>query len=597
MDDGTPLEVLASSSSSSSSSITTLSSSTSATATTTTPTAATAKRVSKAKLLRLGSSMGLAVPLALTRRAWKGAAYASWSVGFEVQHEMGQALLRNHHRFSLTDLCQLSADFAADPPAETSSIRIVYCGGIRADMVQYRSPFAQRRPNNDKNEKKKKNDGRHLENRAILSKSESNSRGGKVAYRSKSHEDEEVELKNLSKSSSTLATSTSSSSPSSSTQMDDLASTTRVKLSKRRIKSENDNLGRDNQFRSTSGGDASVHGPNGNVENGNGEEDEEKPAATVLYLHGGGFCVGSSTTYRRCLWHFSREMKGLRFLAVDYSLSPHVRFPTALQECLHAYLWLIDENGGNVVLAGDSAGGCLVLALLFLIRQMRDDAASATNNGDDDHEENESESESDEQDKKTVKGNTKLPIALPSRKTPPAFPLCAFLMSPWVDLSESSSVMKPESYAQPASHRSQSGLARRFIDAYLGTSDYDGVANNNKNAKKNDDRKNESEENTTTTTTPDVLSPYISPIYGDLQGLPPVMLTAGGEEPLLADIQALHAKCVDAGLEVELDVGEHMNHAYQVFHDPSSHREVERSIQAVGRFVWRHIARRQLHDD
>lgn len=350
MDDGTPLEVLASSSSSPSSSsttsTTTLTSSTSATTTTTTTAqtaAAAAKRVSKAKLLRLGSSMGLAVPLALTRRAWKGAAYASWSVGFEVQHEMGQALLRNHHRFSLTDLCQLSADFAADPPAETSSIRIVYCGGIRADMVQYRSPFAQRqRPNNDKNQKKKLNDGRHLENRAILSKSESDSRGGKVAYRSaKSHEGEEVELKNLSKSSSTLSTSPTSSSPSS-TQMDDLASTTRVKLSKRRIKSENDNLGRDNQFRSTSsGGDASVRGPNGNVENGNGngEEDEEEPAATVLYLHGGGFCVGSSTTYRRCLWHFSREMKGLRFLAVDYSLSPHVRFPTALQECLHAYLW------------------------------------------------------------------------------------------------------------------------------------------------------------------------------------------------------------------------------------------------------------------
>lgn len=88
----------------------------------------------------------------------------------------------------------------------------------------------------------------------------------------------------------------------------------------RRIRSESDNLGR-----------------LGLVDDDSDDEDEGN--ATVLYMHGGGFCVGSATTYRRCLWHMSREMKGLRFLALDYSLSPAVRFPTALHECLHAYLW------------------------------------------------------------------------------------------------------------------------------------------------------------------------------------------------------------------------------------------------------------------
>jgi acetyl esterase/lipase len=270
---------------------------------------------------------------------------------------------------------------------------------------------------------------------------------------------------------------------------------------------------------------------------------------------------------------------------------------------------LIDENGGNVppekvVLAGDSAGGCLVLALLFLIRQMRDDAAAAAaaaiNGEDKDNTETEADEEDDEQEQANgeqteteskAKGNTKLPFALPSRKTPPAFPLCAFLMSPWVDLSDSSSVMQPESYAQQASYRSQSGLARRFINAYLGNDDDAAAAaatgkKSKANAKATTPKQGSEET--------DVLSPYISPLYGDMHGLPPVMLTAGGEEPLLADIRALHAKCVEAGLEVELDVGEHMNHAYQVFHDPSAHREIERSIQAVGRFVWRHIAQRQL---
>jgi acetyl esterase/lipase len=268
---------------------------------------------------------------------------------------------------------------------------------------------------------------------------------------------------------------------------------------------------------------------------------------------------------------------------------------------------LIDENGGNVppekvVLAGDSAGGCLVLALFFLIRQMRDDAAAAaTNDEDKDSTETEADEEDDDEQEQAngeqteteskAKGNTKLPFALPSRKTPPAFPLCAFLMSPWVDLSDSSSVMQPESYAQTASYRSQSGLARRFINAYLGNDD-DAAAATGKKSKAN--AKATTLKQGTEETRPDVLSPYISPLYGDMHGLPPVMLTAGGEEPLLADIRALHDKCVEAGLEVELDVGEHMNHAYQVFHDPSAHREIERSIQAVGRFVWRHIAQRQL---
>jgi len=86
--------------------------------------------------------MSLAIPLTLTRRALRGAAYPSWSLSFEMQHELGRTLLRNHHSFSLADLCQLSADFASDPPAGQCSVRGAYCAGIKADIIQHRSSKA-----------------------------------------------------------------------------------------------------------------------------------------------------------------------------------------------------------------------------------------------------------------------------------------------------------------------------------------------------------------------------------------------------------------------------------------------------------------------
>lgn len=284
---------------------------------------------------------------------------------------------------------------------------------------------------------------------------------------------------------------------------------------------------------------------------------------------------------------------------------------------------LIDENGGNVppekvILAGDSAGGCLVLALLFLLRDMCDDAAKgekakhetetdgegtlvgersamASLGNDTDGEGEAPTSTGIRTQADQVQTKPKLPFPLPSRKTPPALPLCAFLISPWVDLSEDSSVMNPKSYqGQAASlYRSQRSLACRFIDAYLGTDDKGHHAKGKKGkTDKPEDSSNEGLKSLDT----DVRSPYISPLYGDLHGLPPMLLTAGGEEPLLDDIRALHAKCVQAGVEVELDIGQHMNHAYQVFHEPSAHSEIQRSLQAIGCFVWRHIAKRQIEE-
>lgn len=60
----------------------------------------------------------------------------------------------------------------------------------------------------------------------------------------------------------------------------------------------------------------------------------------------------------------------------------------------------------------------------------------------------------------------------------------------------------------------------------------------------------------------DCCSPYISPLYGDLEGLPPLFITAGGYETLLSDATRLADKAREAGVDVTLKVGPKMCHCY-----------------------------------
>lgn len=88
------------------------------------------------------------------------------------------------------------------------------------------------------------------------------------------------------------------------------------------------------------------------------------PRPTVLYLHGGGFVLGSVATHDV----FCRELclkTGAVVVSVDYRLAPEHPFPAAPDDCVAAGRWVaahIDELGGDagrIAVAGDSAGGCL----------------------------------------------------------------------------------------------------------------------------------------------------------------------------------------------------------------------------------------------
>lgn len=89
----------------------------------------------------------------------------------------------------------------------------------------------------------------------------------------------------------------------------------------------------------------------------------------VLYLHGGAYVMGSLDTHRELMVRISRACAA-RVLGLDYRLAPEFPFPAALHDALAAYHWLLAQGlaPAQLMLAGDSAGGGLVLATLLALR-------------------------------------------------------------------------------------------------------------------------------------------------------------------------------------------------------------------------------------
>jgi acetyl esterase/lipase len=89
----------------------------------------------------------------------------------------------------------------------------------------------------------------------------------------------------------------------------------------------------------------------------------------VLYLHGGGYVMGSLATHRKLAGDMSRAA-GARVLLLDYRLAPEAPYPAAVDDAVAAYRWLL--AGGfapeAIAVAGDSAGGGLTVATLLALR-------------------------------------------------------------------------------------------------------------------------------------------------------------------------------------------------------------------------------------
>ena len=89
----------------------------------------------------------------------------------------------------------------------------------------------------------------------------------------------------------------------------------------------------------------------------------------LLYLHGGGFILGSPNSHR-LLTVALGEVAKMRVLSVDYRLAPEHPYPAALEDCTAVYNWLLSTGitPKNIVIAGDSAGGNLTLTTLIKLR-------------------------------------------------------------------------------------------------------------------------------------------------------------------------------------------------------------------------------------
>jgi acetyl esterase/lipase len=182
--------------------------------------------------------------------------------------------------------------------------------------------------------------------------------------------------------------------------------------------------------------------------------------------------------------HIAYE-SGVRALSIDYRLAPENPFPAGLEDCISVYRWLL-ENGiaaNHIVVAGDSAGGNLTLALLVALRD---------------------------------KG---MPL-----------PAGAVALSPATDLTGSS-----ESY-----------ISRRHLDPVLSNlgsttivSDY--------------------------ITSHDPHEPYISPLFADLHGLPPILIHVGDHEVLLDDALRFAQGAREVGVDAQVVVWLEMFHVFQVF--------------------------------
>ena len=224
----------------------------------------------------------------------------------------------------------------------------------------------------------------------------------------------------------------------------------------------------------------------------------------VLYLHGGGYCLGSPANYRHFSWRIADAARA-PVLTIDYRLAPEYPFPGALEDAVKAYRWLLDRGAQEIVVMGESAGGGLTLALLM---KLHDD---------------------------------RLPL-----------PHAAVAISPWTDLALTGVSLTENADADPM----------------LNTSDLPEFAANY-------------------VAGGDSLNPYISPLYGDPSGLPPVLMLVGSDEILRDDAVRMGEKLCRANPRSDLQVWPRMVHAWPLF--ATVMPEARAAVAEIGAFVERQL--------
>lgn len=204
-------------------------------------------------------------------------------------------------------------------------------------------------------------------------------------------------------------------------------------------------------------------------------------ARVVLYLHGGGYVIGSNRTHLELAGRLARAARA-QVLMLEYRLAPEHPYPGALEDARMAYDYLLAQRirADQIVLAGDSAGGGLALALAM---HLRDEGQ---------------------------------PV--------PAGVMC---LSPWLDITCS---LSSESLEQTRDPLISPARIRHFAQLYAAEHD--------------------------------PAHPGLSPFFGDLSGLPPILIQVGEDEVLVPECLHLAERAQAQGASLDLQVWPGMFHVW-----------------------------------
>jgi monoterpene epsilon-lactone hydrolase len=221
----------------------------------------------------------------------------------------------------------------------------------------------------------------------------------------------------------------------------------------------------------------------------------------ILYVHGGGYVSGSCNDHRGFVSKFAKNC-GTACLQFEYRLAPEYPFPAGLDDSVSVYQCLLDKGykPGNMVFAGESAGGGLALALLLALKEQ----------------------------------NIPMPAA-------------TVAISPWTDLTCSSD-----------SYKSKNKVSVGPLNAWTVFSTYY-TGDNPPNL------------------------PLISPLFGELHGLPPIFINSGEHDELFEDGEKFYLEAKAAGVDITFRAGKGMVHCYPLL--APLFKEATEAMQEICDFI------------
>lgn len=224
----------------------------------------------------------------------------------------------------------------------------------------------------------------------------------------------------------------------------------------------------------------------------------------ILQLHGGGYMGAVRNAYYVFAGLYNEVSHGCNVLTPDYRVAPEHPYPAALEDAVASYQWLLDKGyyGEQIIVAGDSAGGGLAMALCMYLKDRH------------------------------------MPM-----------PGGVVAMSPWTDLTASG-----ESYEK---NYERDPLFGNTKDSLIYVNDYAGDH--------------------------DKMDCYISPLFGDFRGFPPMLIQVGSLEMLLSDSVSVAAKAREQGIRVRLSIYEGMFHVFQMAY--LNIPESKKAWAEVGKFI------------